>query len=168
MRVRGGVVTVAYPRLSWFDWRAQVAGQRVEASAHWRRDTGEILLNNAIPWAIELRGGVSQWSADLRSVRLASFDLKGGASKIQLLLPVPQGVVPIRVDGGMSRVSIERPFGVAAGLTVRGGISEVVVDGEVHKSAGNLSMQTPGAAEAANRYEIEVSGGASKISISTR
>jgi DNA-binding MarR family transcriptional regulator len=168
MRVRGGVVTVAYPRLSWFDWRAQVAGQRVEASAHWRRDTGEIVLNNTIPWAIELRGGVSQWSADLRSVRLASFDLKGGASKIQLLLPVPQGVVPIRVDGGMSRVSIERPFGVAAGLTVRGGISEVVVDGEVHKSAGNLSMQTPGAAEAADRYEIEVSGGASKISISTR
>ena len=168
MRVRGGVVTVSYPRFGWFDWRAQIADQNLDASAHWRKDTGEIALNSAIPWAIELRGGISQWTADLRSVRLESFDLRGGASKIELLLPKPEGVVPIRVAGGMSRVSIERPVGVAAGLEVRGGVSEVTVDGEVFKGRGQISLQTPGAASAADRYEIEVNGGANKISISTR
>ena len=35
MRVRGGVVTVSYPHFGWFDWRAQVAGQSIVASAHW-------------------------------------------------------------------------------------------------------------------------------------
>jgi DNA-binding MarR family transcriptional regulator len=168
MRVRGGVVTVAYPRFGWFDWRAQVAGQHIEASAHWNKDTGEIALNGAIPWSIELRGGVSRWSADLRLLRLESFEIRGGASKVDLQLPRPQGIVPIRIAGGTNRVSIERPLGVAAGLTVKGGVSEVSVDGKVIKGAGSISMQTPGAEGASDRYEIEVSGGANKIQIGTR
>ena len=168
MRVRGGVVTVAYPRFGWFDWRAQVAGQQIDAAAHWRKDTGEIALSCAIPWSIELRGGVSRWSADLRLLRLESFELRGGASKMELLLPEPHGVVPIRIGGGINRVSIERPRGVAAGLTIKGGVNEVSVDGEVLKGAGRMSMQTPGAGSAADRYEIEVEGGASKILITAR
>jgi hypothetical protein len=145
-----------------------VAGQHIDASAHWHKDTGEIALNGTIPWAIELRGGVSSWNADLRTLRLESFELKGGASKIELLLPSPEGVVPIRISGGMSRISIQRPLGVAAGLTFRGSMSEVIVDGEPYKGRGQLSLQTPGADRAADRYEIDVSGGASKISISAR
>ena len=168
MRVRGGVVTVAYPRFGWFDWRAQVAGQHIEASAHWQKDTGEIALNCAIPWSIELRGGVSRWSADMRLLRLESFDLKGGASKLELQLGRPQGVVPIRIAGGINRVSIERPRGVAAGLTIQGGVSEVVVDGEVIKAAGSISLQTQGADSATDRYEIEVGGGANKILVVAR
>lgn len=167
MRVRGGVVTVSYPHFGWFDWRAQVAGQSIVASAHWRKDTGSIALNANIPWAIELRGGVSSWIADLRTIRLESFELRGGASKIELTLPPPSGVVPIRIHGGITRMSLLRPCGVAAGLEVHGGVSEVSVDGEVLKGAGQLSMQTPGAGSAADRYEIEVAGGVSEVSIST-
>lgn len=168
MRVRGGVVTVAYPRLGWFDWRAQIAGQNIDASAHWRKDTGEIALNCAIPWSIELRGGVSQWRSDLRTVRLDSFELKGGASKFELLLPRPTGIVPIRVSGAMSRISIERPSGTAMSLTIRGGANELVVDTEVYKGARHLSIHTPGADSAVDRYEIEISGGAGKVLISSR
>jgi DNA-binding MarR family transcriptional regulator len=168
MRVRGGVVTVTYPRFGWFDWRAQIAGQKIEASAHWRRDTGEIALNCAIPWSIELRGGVSQWSADLRTVRLAAFELKGGASKFDLILPKPTGIVPIRIGGGMSRVSIERPSGTAMSLSIHGGAGELVVDTEVYRAAGHLSIKTPGAESAADRYDLEVSGGATKVLILTR
>ena len=166
MRVRGGVVTVAYPRFGWFDWRAQVAGQHLEASAHWRKDAGVIALNCAIPWAIELRGGISHWTADLRSLRLESFELKGGASKIEMLLPAPIGVVPILIAGGVSRVSIVRPTGTAVTLAIRGGAAEIVVDGEAHKGVGHFSIQTPGAELAANRYAIEIAGGASKMLVS--
>jgi len=168
MRVRGGVVTVAYPHFAWLDWRAQVAGQTSAASAHWRKDGGEIVLNANVPWSIELRGGVSQWSADLRALRLESFELRGGATKMELLLPRPKGVVPIRVTGGISRISIERPIGVACGLELRGGVSEVSVDGQKYKGAGRLSIQSPDAPDAQDRYEIEVSGGATKMLVSTR
>ena len=133
-----------------------------------RKDTGEITLNCAIPWSIELRGGVSQWSSDLRTVRLAAFELKGGASKFELLLPKPAGIVPIRVGGGMTRVSIERPSGTAMSLTIRGGASELIVDGKVYKGTGQLSIQTPGAESAVDRYDIEISGGANKMQIRAR
>jgi DNA-binding MarR family transcriptional regulator len=166
MRVRGGVVTVAYPRFGWFDWRAQVAGQHIDASAHWRKDAGVIALNCAIPWAIELRGGISHWTADLRSLRLESFELKGGASKIEMLLPEPIGVVPILIAGGVSRVSIVRPTGSAVTLAIRGGAAEIIVDGAAHKGVGHFSVQTPGAELTANRYEIEIAGGASKMIVS--
>ncbi|MFI5258969.1 MAG: MarR family winged helix-turn-helix transcriptional regulator [Candidatus Limnocylindrales bacterium] len=168
MRVRGGVVTVSYPRFGWFDWRAQIAGQTIDASAHWNKDTGEIALSTAVPWSIELRGGVSSWTADLRALRLESFELRGGASKVELLLSRPTGVVPIRVTGGLSRISIERPLGVAVGLEVRGGIGEVTIDGQTHKAAGRLSIQTPGAQASPDRYEIDVAGSVSRMLISAR
>lgn len=167
MRVRGGVVTVGYPRFSWFDWRAQWGDQNLEVSAHWRKDRGEIALSAAVPWSIELRGGATRIKADLRVLRLESFEMRGGASKIELVLPRPVGVVPIRIAGGMSRLSVERPIGVAVGLEVRGGVSEVNLDGNVHKGHGRLSLQTPGASSSPDRYEIEITGGASKMTIST-
>jgi hypothetical protein len=68
----------------------------------------------------------------------------------------------------MSRISIESPVGVAMGLTIRGGISEISVDGETYKSVGHLSIQSPGAEHAPDRYEIEITGGASKMLISAR
>jgi len=165
MRVRGGVVTVSYPRFGWFDWRAQIAGQSIEASAHWRKDSGEIVLNAGIPWAIELRGGLSQWTADLRTIRLESFELRGGANKIELLLPRPDGVVPITIGGGMSQASIVRPAGVPMRLQVLGGISQAIIDGETYKGAGRTSIDTPGAGSAANRYDVQLSGGVNKVLI---
>jgi hypothetical protein len=67
----------------------------------------------------------------------------------------------------MSQLTIERPAGVAAGLEVRGGVSEVTVDGELHRSLGKTSLETPGASSSPDRYEIELLGGVSKMSIST-
>jgi DNA-binding MarR family transcriptional regulator len=168
MRVRGNVVTVAYPKFGWFDWRAHVAGQFIDASAHWQKDFGSIVLNAAIPWAIEVRGGVSTWAADMRSVRLESFELKGGAGSIELKLAEPVGVVPIRMIGGLNKISIERPRGAAVGLDLKGGIGEITLDGETRKGVGRLSFESPGASGAPDRYEIEITGGAAKLDIASR
>jgi len=168
MRVRGGVVTVAYPKFGWFDWRAQIAGQFIDASAHWQKDYGDIVLNASIPWAIEMRGGISTWTADLRAIRLESFELRGGASSVEVTLPAPVGVVPIRVIGGVNRLSIERPAGTAAGVDVKGGVSEIVLDGRTQHGAGRFSFETPGASSSPDRYEIEVLGGAAKLTVSAR
>jgi hypothetical protein len=57
---------------------------------------------------------------------------------------------------------------VACGLEVRGGVSEISVDGEGFKGSGRLSIQTPGALESPDRYEIEVAGGATKMIVTAR
>lgn len=168
MRVRGGVVTVSYPRFGWFDWRTQIAGQFVDASAHWQKDYGDIALNTSVPWGIELRGGISTWSADLRAIQLQSIEVRGGASKIDLQLPAPVGRVPIEIKGGISDVSIVRPAGTATQLEVRGGIGDVTLDGQTLKGSGRLSVETTGAGSARDRYEIEVAGGAAKLEVSSR
>jgi DNA-binding MarR family transcriptional regulator len=168
MRVRDGQVTVRYPRFGWLDWRTQVAGQTIDASAHWRKDRGEITLNQAVPWAIELRGGVSKLTVDARALRLGSFDLRGGASQVSLTLPHPNGPVPIRAKGGMNNIEIERPEGAAMMLEIRGGVHQAIVDGQAHHGTGRLSLQTPGADRMPDRYEIEIGGGVSKVVITTR
>jgi hypothetical protein len=87
---------------------------------------------------------------------------------VDLQLPGPVGVIPIRVDGGMNSVEIERPAGVAMVLELRGGVTQAIVDGEKHSGSGRLSLQTPGAESDPNRYEIEINGGVSKVVVTTR
>ncbi len=183
VRVRDGTVTVRYGRLSWFDWRARVGEIMLNASVHWRTDRGEIALNTSVPWAIELRGGLSKLSADLRALTLESIELAGGASSIDLMLPRPRGVVPVRIAGGCNRVAFHRPAGVAARIRVAGGVTTLTLDGERVKGphdvvlqpgpggraqrvdAGSVSLVTAGADAAADRYDLELAGGAHRVVI---
>ncbi|MGO9179690.1 MAG: hypothetical protein ACLQBX_10345 [Candidatus Limnocylindrales bacterium] len=107
-------------------------------------------------------------SADLGLVDLRSFELACRASKIDLTLPRPTGVVPIRVTGGMSAVAMHRPSRVAARLTVTGAAAQTVLDDQRGKGAGNLFLETPGAGAAPARCEIEITGGASRVTLDSR
>ena len=181
VRVRDGTVTVRYGRLSWFEWRARIGSQIFEAMAHWRDDRGDIALNAGLPWAIEVRGGVSRVTADLRELELASFDVAGGVSAVELSLPRPRAIVRVRINGGANDVTIHRPAGVGVRLEVLGGANKVTFDGQpIHRrgqvtfagqsvqSGGRLSHETPGLGALAERYEIELTGGANRLVVDTR
>jgi hypothetical protein len=101
-----GRVTIRYPRHSIVDWVKDVflGGDRA----------ARIVLNGSIPWRLTVGDGASQLTADLGGLRLASFEVLGGVSQVSLTLPAPVGVVPIRIGGGASQLSIRRPAGVAA------------------------------------------------------
>ena len=160
-RVRDGSVTIRYPRFAWLDWRRRVGGQVISASAHWKRDTGHIVLNAALPWSIEARRGASAITADMRALRLKSFAVAGGAGSVAVALGRPEGIVRIQLSGGVSDVSVTRPADVAVVLTVAGGYREATLDGSDVWSTGRIA--TPGGQAASDRIEVEVSGGASKI-----
>jgi DNA-binding MarR family transcriptional regulator len=181
VRVRDGVVTVRYGRLSWFDWRARIGSQTFEAMAHWRDDRGEIVLNGSVPWTVEIRGGVSKINADLRGLELAGFDIAGGVSAVELNLPRPKSVVRIRVSGGANDVTIHRPAGVGIRLRLNGGSNKVTVDGQqLHRRGqvtfadatsqgrGAIQHETAQAASQPERYEIELNGGANRLTIDSR
>ena len=164
VRVRAGVVTVRYARFAWFDWRARIGDQMIDTSVHWRNDRGELVLTAAVPWAIELRGGGSRVHADLRDLDLRSFELIGGASRVELRLGPPAGVVSVRLTGSLSEVTVRRPADVAVRLRVSGATSRVELDGQlIAGSGGNLVLGSPGAASAGDGYDIELSGSANKV-----
>ena len=154
VEVADGNVTFRYPRRfgGLFEWR--------------NRSGGEVTLNAAVPWEVEVRGGAYKVEADLSGLKLTSFVLTRGSSDVDLTLPEPSGVVPIRVSGGASKVDIRRPAGVEAHLSVKGGASKLTFDEQnLDAVGGKLRLQSPGYDSVSDRYEIEVSGGASKVTV---
>lgn len=131
-----------------------------------RDHPGEVTLNAAIPWEVEVRGGAYKVEADLGRLELTSFVLKGGIIELDLTLPEPSGVVPVRLSGGASKVSIRRPAGVEARLNVKSGAATLTFDEQSFDAVGGtVRLQSPGYDEATDRYEIEVSGGAIELTV---
>lgn len=155
VHAQDGAVTIRYPRTFHpFDWRNR---------------TAEVTLNPAIPWQIEFHGGLSRLDADLSVLELGSFEVTGGASGVAVTLPRPSGTVSVRVSGGASDVSIHRPEGVAARIRVGRGVSKLAFDEQRFGAiGGETRLQTIDYDGAADRYDLEVTGGASKLSIDTR
>lgn len=152
VEVDGGEVTFRYSkRFGLFEWR---------------RQSGEVALNAAVPWEVEVRGGASGVEADLGDLALTSFVLKGGISDLSLTLPEPSGTVPVRLFGGASKVTIHRPPGTEARVSVRGGAATLAFDEQSFDAlGGKVRLQSPGYDGATGRYDVELSGGASEVSI---
>src|SRR5712691_452198 len=74
-----------------------------------RHQSADIVLNAGIPWEVALRGGVSRLAASLAGMRLTSIEVRGGASHVEVELGRPEAIVPVRVVGGASHVTIWRP-----------------------------------------------------------
>jgi DNA-binding MarR family transcriptional regulator len=155
VRVRDGTVIVAYRdgMREIFDWRKRGA---------------TISLNQAIPWTIEIHGGMTKARADLTAMDLRAFQLTGGAVRIRLELGRPSGVVPVRIAGGASELRVERPDDVAVRMRLKGGASRVELDEQRLGAGSDVTLESPGASRAETRYEIEVSGGTNRVTVTHR
>ena len=151
----GGVVNLRYPRFFHPFGR--------------RGRTGKVVLNAAIPWHIEVRDGASKLTADLSQLKLDSFEVSGGASKVELTLPQGSGLAPVRILGGASNVVIHRPEGVATRVRIVGGSTNLTFEDQ-HFGAvgGEVSLQSPNYDGTPERYDITITGGASNVAIDTR
>jgi DNA-binding MarR family transcriptional regulator len=152
VRVRDGRVLVQYRGIP-FDWRKR---------------TATMALNPAIPWTIEVVGGISRIEADLREIALRRLEVTGGSERVQIELGQPRGDVPIQLTGGTKTIRLERPAGVPVRLRVLGN-GGVVIDDVSHGSrSGDTVIEPSGWATARERYSLEVIGGSKSISIVER
>lgn len=150
-RAADGRVTIEYPRpaFAWFPGRPR----RVE-----------IDLNAALAWSLAVRGGVRDATLDLGGLEVRTLDLHGGAADVRVVLPAPYGRVRVTVRGGASNVAFLRPAGVAATLRIGGGASRLTFDEERYGAVGGETrLETSDAGSAADRYELEITGGASRL-----
>jgi hypothetical protein len=153
VRAVDGVVTMRYSR-RLVDTRSRLA---------------DVALNPAVIWSIEVEGGVTDLDGDLDAVRLAGFDVRGGANHIRVGLGMPDGNARITIDGGASAIRFDRPGGAAAAVQVRGGVSRLRFDGRrVTPPAGTFRVQSKDFAGATDRYDLELSGGASDLVVGLR
>ncbi len=154
VKVKEGVVTIRYPRRLWIPG----GKQRV----------AEVELTTAIPWQIAIQGGASEVAAELVGLNLAGLEIKGGLHMVHLKLPMPENVVPVRISGGASGVTIRRPAGVAARAHLKGWVTEFVFDDQVFSAMGNnVRLQSNGYETATQGYDIEVASSASMVTITS-
>ena len=155
LETKDGVVTIRYPR-------------RLSSLLGDQQRGAEVRLNVAIPWEITIQGGASEITAELGGLDLAGLEVKGGVSSIRLELPVPTGVIPIRISGGASEIIVRRPEGVAARAHLKGWVSTFVFDQQTFSDIGNnVRLQSSGFEPTAPYYDIEVASSASTATITT-
>jgi hypothetical protein len=155
--VHEGAVTVRYPRFSLRGWPRP-----------WARRRGQVTLNQDVSWDVSIRGGVAHLDADLRGLRIEAIEVNHGASRLDLRLPRPSGMVPVRIGGGASHVRIRRPAGTLARLRIGRGVADLTFDEqEFGAVGGRLRLESREAGNAEDGYEIEISGGASHVQVVT-
>src|SRR5215472_9312263 len=100
---------------------------------------------------------------------VVGLEITGGASHLELTLGQPHGVVPVRVRGGASHVTIWRPADVPVGVSVRGGVRELELDDQRFGAIGGRTQVSTGAwRQAESRYDLEIGGGASHLTVAAR
>jgi DNA-binding MarR family transcriptional regulator len=153
VRVQLGTVSFRYRRIGPFEWGRA-------------KHSGVVQLNTSIPWRIALRGGASAIVVDASGLRLRELKISGGVNKVDVYLPQPSGTVDVCLDGGVSRVQLQRPAGVAAQLQVHGGANRLDFDERRFGAVGgDAVLATPDWDAAADRYAFEIRGGASRLSV---
>ncbi|MGI9058242.1 MAG: MarR family transcriptional regulator [Ktedonobacteraceae bacterium] len=154
VKTKEGAVTIRYPR------RLLGLGEKQGAAS--------VALSTAIPWRIVIQGGAAEVAAELGGLDLAGLEVKGGFSTIRLDLPAPSGVVPIRISGGASEITVRRPVDVAARVHFKGWVSELIFDDQIFSGVGNnVRLQSPGFDPTASCYDIEVTSYASMVTITS-
>ncbi len=149
-----GLVSYTHPKGSPLDW--------LRMRSKWVR----VALARDVRWALRIKGGAAKLEADLGALSVSSFELLGGASDLLLQLGRPEGVVPVRIKGGVSTARIQRPRNVPMKLVVHGGVSGLSVDSMKLGSVGGLlEWASPELAGARDRFELELHGGASNLSL---
>lgn len=180
LRLSGGNVTVRSgatgpelfrARFTGPQPKIRVAGNAVEIAYRggrpviWRRQSAQVALNTSIPWHIEVPDGLFKSTLDLAGLKVTAVTVDGGASQVEIRLPRPSGMVPVRFLSGASIITVRRPNGVAVRAVVRGGATKVQLDGRRVEWTDDTPLHLSDYVDAADRYELEFTSGANHLTI---
>jgi hypothetical protein len=132
-----------------------------------RRFSLALQINSSVPWTITSNGGASTETYRLSAVHVSSIDVSTGASREDITLGKPSGIVPITFNGGALTVHLHRPAGTAASVQVSGGAVSLDFDGHQSRAIGNVGESTKTPKTATDLYRVEVNGGACTVTMDT-
>ena len=132
-----------------------------------RRFVVNVQLNSDVSWNISANTGASNDTLKLSAVKVGSITLNAGASRTDITLGRPTGIVRVSVDGGAITLRLHRPSGSEASVHVSGGAVNLTADGRQVHGVGDESWQSAGYDGAADAYQVEINGGASNVTVDT-
>jgi hypothetical protein len=126
-------------------------------------------LASDVSWSVRLDGGSVEQDLDLRTTRVRAVDFTAGAQRIDLALPAPTGVVPVRMTGGASVFDLHLTPGAQAKVRFSGGAGEAVIDGTPTSGlAGGTVLSTSNLDTAADHYAVDAVAGVATLTIDHR
>ncbi|MFC8298443.1 hypothetical protein [Micromonospora orduensis] len=152
--------------------RPEVRGETVRLGL---ADTGgsgvkavRVLLNERVAWRLQLTGGVSGQTLDLTRARLLGVELAGGSSRTEVLLPVIDGTVVVRLTGGTSQLDVRVPGAPPVRVRVGAGAGSVAVGDERWNGVGAGSLLgAPGWDRSTDRLYLDLVAGANTVTVDT-
>jgi hypothetical protein len=132
-----------------------------------RRVVLDLQVNPTVSWSFNIASGAADDTFDLTRLKVGSIEIDAGASRANITLGQPTGIVPITVNGGATTVSVHRPRGTAVTVQVSGAAVSLTADGHRTGGIGSKSWQSAGYDTATDAYRIEVSAGAGTVTVDT-
>jgi hypothetical protein len=126
----------------------------------------DVQLNKAVRWQVGLTGAAAEHVVDMRAGGLTTLDLTGGASRIVLKLPRPDGTRPIAVTGGASALQMQTPPGTPVRVRLGAGATTTTLGAASRADvAAGTVLSTPGWAEAKDRYDVDATARIDAITV---
>jgi hypothetical protein len=132
-----------------------------------RRLVMDVKVNQNIAWSITENSGATTSKLNLTGVQVGTININTGASRSDIYLGDPSGIVPVTINGGSLNVHIHRPHGSAASVAVAGGAVNLNADGKQMHAIGSVSFQSPGFSAEGDAYRVEINGGACNVTLDT-
>jgi len=133
----GDLYRISVPRGSGVAPRADRDGGTVRLHLEPTRWNGpgavDIAVSSGVAWTIRLDSGVREATLDLTGGKVDGIDLAGGASRIEVALPAPSRVVPIRETGGIDRFVVRMPAATPLRVQIGSGAGQVTVGDTVRQ-----------------------------------
>lgn len=128
------------------------------------RSTWSVGLTGEVPLDLRLDTGAARARLDLSDLQVRRLEIHSGASNTQVRLPRSAGATTVKAETGAASLTLEVPDGVAARIRSRIALGSSQVDLERFPRAGD-GYESPDYATAANRVDIDVSGGVGSFKI---
>lgn len=133
------------------------------ATRRWANRT-DIVLNDSVPWTIEVNCGASNIDLDLSSVEVKKLNINSGASSIDIVLGDRALHTEVHIGAGFVTVDLTVPRNVGIRVEERFALS-----GDNLRSLGferqGDAWFSPGYNEASKRIDVRVDGGFSSFNI---
>ena len=146
--------------------RVEEQGGRVQLRLGHQADAVDIALSTRVRWDLRVAGGADSSTIDLTGARVGGVDLTGGATRINLTLPRPDGTLTVLMSGGVNLFDVRSAGGVPVRVRVGSGAARVTLDGEQHQGVAAGSLFTPLLwAEAVNRVDVDATAGMATLTV---
>ena len=154
------VTPSATPRVTDSGGRIQLALENGASTAV------EVTLSSTVRWDLRVGGGANLSTIDLSGARLAAVDLAGNASRINLLLPRPDGTLTVRMSGGVNQFFVHTVGEVPVRVRLGSGAGQVVLDGTSHLGVAAGALFTPDRwDETVDRIDVNAVAGMAALTI---